>query len=77
MSRSRQRFGTRLAEPSASSTPALTDTEILEKERSLRSTMKLWSEEQIVRSLAAAGFPTANVQSFWRNHRDGTFMALR
>ena len=54
-----------------------TEEEILEKERSLRSTMKLWSEEQIVQSLIAAGFQATNVQSFWRNHSFAAFVALR
>ena len=52
-------------------------SEILEKERSLRSTMKLWSEDQIVRSLVAAGFPEGNVQPFWRSHNFAAFVALR
>ncbi len=53
------------------------DLEILEKERSLRSTMKLWSEDQIVQSLVAAGFLEGNVQSFWRSHGFAAFIALR
>lgn len=56
---------------------SFSDTEILEKERSLRSQMKLWSEEQIIQSLADAGFARANVQSFWRNHSFAGFIALR
>jgi hypothetical protein len=56
---------------------SFTDEEILQKERSLRATLKLWSEEQIVRSLVAAGFDVANVQPFWRNHTFAAFLALR
>jgi len=56
---------------------SFTDEEILQKERSLRATLKLWSEEQIMRSLVAAGFDVANVQPFWRNHAFAAFLALR
>jgi tRNA (cmo5U34)-methyltransferase len=56
---------------------SFTDEEILEKERSLRAALKLWSEEQIIHSLLAAGFDAANVQPFWRNHAFAAFLALR
>lgn len=56
---------------------SFTEEEILEKERSLRSTMKLWSEEQIVQSLIAAGFEATKVESLWRNHSFAAFIALR
>jgi hypothetical protein len=39
--------------------------------------MKLWSEDQIVQSLVAAGFSEGNVQSFWRSHSFVAFIALR
>ena len=53
------------------------ESEILEKERSLRPIMKLWSEDQIFRSLVTAGFLEGNVQSFWRSHGFTAFIALR
>jgi tRNA (cmo5U34)-methyltransferase len=56
---------------------SFTEAEILEKERSLRSIMKLWSEQQIVDSIAAAGFATEKVQSFWRNHNFTAIIALK
>jgi tRNA (cmo5U34)-methyltransferase len=56
---------------------SFSEREIFEKERSLRSQMKLWSEEQIVQSLVSAGFAPANVQSFWRSHSFAGFIALR
>jgi tRNA (cmo5U34)-methyltransferase len=56
---------------------SFTEAEILAKERSLRSIMKLWSEDQILQSIAAAGFAPANVQCFWRNHSFASFIALR
>src|SRR5262249_9454667 len=56
---------------------SFTDTEILAKERSLRSMMKLWTEEQIVTSIMAAGFATTDVQCFWRNHNFAAFIALK
>jgi len=54
-----------------------TDAEILAKERSLRSIMKLWSEDQIMNSLVEGGFAPTNVQCFWRNHNFAAFIALR
>ena len=54
-----------------------TEAEIQEKARSLRSIIKFWSEEQIVRWLIATGFKFANVQSFWRNHAFAAFIALK
>jgi tRNA (cmo5U34)-methyltransferase len=56
---------------------SFTDAEILAKERSLRSMMKLWTEEQIVTSIVAAGFAAADVQCFWRNHNFAAFIALK
>jgi tRNA (cmo5U34)-methyltransferase len=56
---------------------SFTEEEILAKERSLRSIMKLWTEEQILNSLQAAGFARANVQCFWRNHNFAAFIALK
>ncbi len=56
---------------------SFTEEEILAKERSLRSLMKLWTEEQIVSSLTTAGFTTGNVQCFWRNHNFAAFIALK
>ena len=56
---------------------SFTDEEILLKERSLRANLKLWSEEQLVTSLLAAGFEPAKVQPFWRNHAFSAFLALR
>lgn len=53
------------------------EAEVLRKERSLRSSMKLWSENQIIRSLVTAGFEEGNVQSFWRSHSFAAFIALR
>jgi hypothetical protein len=49
----------------------------LSKERSLRSMMKLWTEEQILNSLNAAGFAGIDVQCFWRNHNFAGFIALK
>jgi len=56
---------------------SFTDAEILAKERSLRSIMKLWSEDQIVSSLVSGGFAHPNVQCFWRNHSFAAFIALK
>jgi tRNA (cmo5U34)-methyltransferase len=56
---------------------SFTAAEILAKARSLRSTMKLWSESQIVDSLVQAGFHPLSVQSFWRNHNFAAFIAIR
>jgi tRNA (cmo5U34)-methyltransferase len=56
---------------------SFSEAEIREKARSLRSIMKLWTEDQILQSLIAAGFHPANVQSFWRNHAFAAFIALR
>ena len=57
---------------------SFTDEENLwQKERSLRAALKLWSEEQIIHSLLAAGFDAANIQPFWRNHAFAAFLALR
>ena len=53
------------------------DEEILEKERSLRSLLKPWTEERLVEALSRAGFEARNVQPFWRNHSFAAFVALR
>ena len=53
------------------------EAEILEKEKSLRSMMKLWTEDQIVQSLHKAGFREDGVQCFWRNHSFTAFLALK
>ena len=53
------------------------EVEILEKEKSLRSIMKLWTEAQIVQSLQEAGFQEDHVQCFWRNHSFTAFLALK
>lgn len=44
------------------------EKDILDKERSIRDQMKLWSEYKIFEMLQAAGFRSSNVQLFWRNH---------
>jgi tRNA (cmo5U34)-methyltransferase len=54
-----------------------TEVEILEKERSLRATMKLWTEDQILQSLVLAGFLREQIQCFWRNHSFAAFLALK
>ena len=56
---------------------SFTEAEIMAKSRSLRSTMKLWSEPQILTSLTTVGFRSVNVQSFWRNHNFTAFIALK
>lgn len=47
---------------------AFSPQEILNKERSIRSQMHLWSEYKIFEMLRAAGFVASNMQLFWRNH---------
>jgi len=47
---------------------AFTANEVLNKERSIRSQMHLWSEYKIFEMLRAAGFVANNMQLFWRNH---------
>ena len=42
--------------------------EILDKEKSIRDQMHLWSEYRILQTLRSVGFATNNLQSFWRNH---------
>ena len=42
--------------------------EILDKEKSIRDQMHLWSEYKIFEMLRAAGFASNNLQLFWRNH---------
>lgn len=42
--------------------------EILNKEKSIRDQMHLWSEYKIFEMLRAAGFASNNLQLFWRNH---------
>ncbi len=56
---------------------SFTEAEILAKERSLRSMMKLWTEEQILHALITAGFEETHVQCFWRNHNFAAFIALK
>ena len=56
---------------------SFTEAEILAKERSLRSIMKLWSEEELVNSMIASGFSATNLQCFWRNHHFAAFVALK
>ncbi|HXP74681.1 MAG TPA: methyltransferase domain-containing protein [Stellaceae bacterium] len=56
---------------------SFTEAEILAKERSLRSKMKLWTEPQVIGSLASVGFAPDNVQCFWRNHNFAAFVALK
>ncbi len=53
------------------------DADILAKERSLRSMMKLWTEEKIVQSLVRAGFESSQIQCFWRSHSFAAFLALK
>ena len=53
------------------------DEEILEKERSLRSLLKPWTEERLINALVTAGFEARHVQPFWRNHSFAAFVALR
>jgi hypothetical protein len=47
---------------------AFTPREIMNKERSIRDQMHLWSEYKIFEMLRAAGFVSSNMQLFWRNH---------
>jgi tRNA (cmo5U34)-methyltransferase len=56
---------------------SFSEAEILAKERSLRSMMKLCTEEQILSSLTAAGFTDSHVQCFWRNHNFAGLIALK
>lgn len=42
--------------------------EILDKEKSIRDQMHLWSEYKLFEMLRAAGFTSNNLQLFWRNH---------
>lgn len=42
--------------------------EILNKEKSIRDQMHLWSEYKIFEMLRSAGFASNNLQLFWRNH---------
>jgi tRNA (cmo5U34)-methyltransferase len=56
---------------------SFTEAEILAKERSLRSIMKLWSEQQIMDSIVDAGFAPEKVQCFWRNHNFTALIALK
>ena len=56
---------------------SFTEAEILSKERSLRSLMKLWSGGSILKTLMNVGFEDSNVQCFWRNHNFAAFIALK
>jgi len=53
------------------------EAEILDKERSLRPVMKLWTEDQVVQSLGLSGFAPDRVQCFWRSHSFAAFLALK
>lgn len=44
------------------------EKEILDKERSIRDQMKLWSEYKLIEMLKSVGFTSNNIQIFWRNH---------
>jgi len=56
---------------------SFTEAEILAKERSLRSLMKLWTDEEILDALITAGFEIRNLQCFWRNHNFAAFIAIK
>ena len=56
---------------------SFSEIEILEKEKSLRNKLKLWTEVQIVESLENAGFHRDNIQAFWRNHLFAGFLAIK
>jgi tRNA (cmo5U34)-methyltransferase len=43
-------------------------SEILDKEKSIRDQMHLWSEYKLFEMLRSAGFKSINLQLFWRNH---------
>jgi len=45
-----------------------TEKDILDKERSIRDQMKLWSEYKLLEMLKSVGFTSNNIQIFWRNH---------
>lgn len=47
---------------------SFSEKEILDKERSIRDQMHLWSEFKIFEMLRSAGFKPNNMQLFWRNH---------
>ena len=47
---------------------AFSEKEILDKERSIRDQMHLWSEYKLFEMLRSAGFAGINMQLFWRNH---------
>ena len=54
-----------------------TEAEILEKDRSLRSLMKPWTEQKIKSSLRKAGFQLNKIQCFWKNHNFLGLIALK
>ncbi len=56
---------------------SFSEQEILEKEKSLRNKLKLWTEPQIVASLQKVGFHPDNIQVFWRNHLFAGFLAIK
>ena len=56
---------------------SFTEAEILAKERSLRPIMKLWSEQQIIDTMAGVGFAKEKIQCFWRNHNFASVIALK
>lgn len=47
---------------------SFSEKEILDKERSIRDQMHLWSEFKLFEMLRSAGFTSAYTQLFWRNH---------
>ncbi|OAI45009.1 hypothetical protein AYO43_08605 [Nitrospira sp. SCGC AG-212-E16] len=47
---------------------ASTEKAILDKEKSIRDQMHLWTEHKLFQMLLAAGFEPDNTQLFWRNH---------
>ena len=51
--------------------------EILDKEKSIRDQMRLWSEYKIFEMLRSAGFKSINMQLFWRNHLFIGIMAMK
>ncbi len=42
--------------------------QILDKERSLRGVMNLWTEAELIDALCAAGFECKGIQRFWQNY---------
>jgi tRNA (cmo5U34)-methyltransferase len=44
------------------------EKEIMDKEKSIRDQMHLWTEYKLFEMLRAAGFVSSHMQLFWRNH---------